>query len=105
MASLWNFLGDAAAAASIPFGPCAFCTLNGPAVTLGEDIPEYDIVIPPFVSTAAVLLAAYPPFNEFAAPEAANEPPVMLEMSRYETDELLLRFVAVPTKVAMEVDM
>lgn len=58
------------------------------------------------MSTVVVLaLAAYPPFNEFAAPEAAKEPPVMLEMSRYETDELLPRFVALPTKVAMVVDM
>ena len=66
---------------------------------------EYDNVIPLFVSTVAEPFAAYPLFNEFATPEAAKEPPVMLEMSRYETDELLPRFVALPTKVAMEVDM
>lgn len=66
---------------------------------------EYDNAIPLFVSTPAEPFATYPLFNEFATPEAAKELLVMFEMSRYETDELLPRFVALPTKVAMEVDM
>lgn len=86
-------------ATSATFG--LFCAPNVPPLTFGE----YDNAIPLFASTAAEPFAAYPLFNEFATPEAAKELPVMLEMSRYETDELLPRFVALPTKVAMEVDM
>lgn len=106
MVSFWNFLGEAAAVGpSVPFGPCPFCATYAPVpFTLGDDdIPVYDVItIPVFGSVAPFV--AYPP-SVPAAPEAAREPPVMLEMSRYETDELLPTFVAFPTKVAIEVDM